>query len=293
MKFDATDFEATLSELPEDEQQPLFSQLRSKDFSGQITGFEQSPVTMAKALLPLAASFSVAPVSGFHVGAIAVGASGALYLGANLEFVGAPLSATLHAEQSAVLNAWMHGESSISSLAITEAPCGFCRQFLRELSEANELAIFVGSTRTDLGQLLPMPFGELRKLGHGLLDSPSTATLQSIEPSNDETAQFAIDTAQRSYAPYTNARESFVIDCANGQHFAGRTAESIAFNPSVPAVLSALNQRNLSSSRNVAITRCTQAKLTTSLNSSDALAASIIRGISDITIQTVRLERKA
>lgn len=288
MKFNADGFKDALSELPEDEQQQLLSQLCSTGFRGRITGFSRPAVELAHALLPLAASFSVAPVSKFNVGAVAVGASGALYLGANLEFLGAPLSATLHAEQSAVLNACTHGEPSITALAISEAPCGFCRQFLWELSEANKLSIIVGATRTNLEQLLPMPFGEPRKPGHGLLDSAST----TITPINDDISQLAADAAQRSYVPYTHAPEGFVIECADGQHFAGRSAESIAFNPSVPAVLSALNQRNLSSSRNEAIKCCTQAKLATSLNSSCELAASLIRSISNVKIQTVLLERE-
>ena len=291
MAFDADGFKDALSALPEAEQQQRLSQLCSEDFSGRITDFSSSASEHASALLPLAATFSVAPISGFHVGAIAVGASGALYLGANLEFANAPLSATLHAEQSAVLNAWMHGEASLQALAISAAPCGFCRQFLWELAEANKLPIIVGDMRTNLEQLLPMPFGEPRQPGHGLLDSSPTA-LQSITPITDKGAQRAIDAAQHSYTPYTNTPEGFAVECANGKHFAGRAAENIAFNPSVPAMLCALNQRNLSSNRNQPIVRCTQATLSTSQHTSSSLAASILRSISNVKIQTIPLEPK-
>lgn len=289
MTFNAAEFKDALSELPQGDQQQLLKQLCSGDFCGQITDFERPSIELAQSLLPLAAIFSVAPISGFHVGAVAVGKSGAIYLGANLEFANAPLSATLHAEQSAVLNAWIHGETSLQALAISEAPCGFCRQFLWELPEANKLPIIVGDTRTDLAQLLPMPFGEPRQLGHGLLDSPATA-LQSTTPIIDESIQHAIDAAQHSYTPYTHAPEGFVIKCANGKHFTGRAAESIAFNPSVPAVLCALNQRNLSSSRNESIERATQAIPATSQHSSSELATSILRSISDVMIQTIPLK---
>ena len=61
-------------------------------------------------LLPWASSFAVVPVSGFAVGAVAFGASGALYAGANLEFAGSPLGASVHAEQAAIANAWLRGE---------------------------------------------------------------------------------------------------------------------------------------------------------------------------------------
>lgn len=289
MPLNAEQFKDALSSLPKTEQQHLPSQLCSENFSGQVTGFSDPAIDLASTLLPLAATFSVAPISGFHVGAVAVGASGALYLGANLEFADAPLSATLHAEQSAVLNAWMHGETSLQALAISEAPCGFCRQFLWELPEAATLPIIVGDTRTNLEQLLPMPFGEPRKPAHGLLDS-SPATLLNTAPITSDHAQQAMNAAQHSYTPYTHTPEGFVIKCANGQHFAGRTAESIAFNPSIPAVLCALNQRNLSSSRHESIERCTQAKLTTSLSSSSKFSATILSGISNAKIQTVLLE---
>jgi cytidine deaminase len=289
MKFNAAEFKDALSVLPEGEQPRVLSQLCSKHFSGCLKDFESPAVELVPALLPLAAKFSIAPISGFHVGAVAVGASGHLYLGANMEFVGAPLSASLHAEQSAVLNAWMHGESAIVALAISEVPCGHCRQFLWELSNVTTLPIIAGPTRTDLGSLLPMPFGAPRKTGHGLLDSPPT-TLESIAPITNDAAQRALNAAQRSYVPYTNAPEGFVIECADGKSFAGRAAESIAFNPSTPAAVCALNQRNLSTSRDYSISACTHAKLATGLHSQSELTATIIRRISSAEIKTVRLE---
>ncbi|CAA6692059.1 MULTISPECIES: cytidine deaminase [unclassified Lentimonas] len=289
MELKADDFKDALSTLPATEQSLLLNQLCAPQFSGRLTDFASPAIELAQALLPLASTFSIAPLSGFNVGAIAVGASGALYLGSNLEFTGTPLSATLHAEQSAVLNAWMHGERSLQAIAISAAPCGYCRQFLWELPNAPTLPIIVGQTQTTLSELLPMPFGEPRQGEQGLLDSPASK-LQSTTPNQQTTAQRAINAAQRSYTPYTHTPEGFVIECADGQHFTGRTAENIAFNPSVPAVLTALNQRNLSNSRNVTIHRCTQAKLATALHSSGELAASIIRGISTATIQTVLVE---
>ena len=49
------------------------------------------------------------------VGAVALGLSGALYAGANLEFLGQSLSLSVHAEQAAVYNAWVHGEAGVSA----------------------------------------------------------------------------------------------------------------------------------------------------------------------------------
>jgi cytidine deaminase len=289
MALNADEFEAALSALPPAEHAQLLDQLCAPQFSGKLSLLNSPTIGRAQALLPLAATFSIAPISGFHVGAVAVGASGAFYLGSNLEFTGVPLSATLHAEQSAVLNAWMHGESKLQALTISAAPCGHCRQFLWELPDAATLPIFIEQTQTTLNQLLPTPFGTPRPSGQGLLDSP-TAKLQSTPPLRDASARRALSAAQHSYTPYTNTPEGFEIKCADGQHFTGRSAENSAFNPSVPAVLTALNQRNLSSSRNVPITHGTHARLATSHHSSSELAATLLRGISKATIQTVRME---
>jgi cytidine deaminase len=289
MALNADDFEAALHALPPTEQAHLLDQLCAPQFRGKLTSLASPAIELAQALLPLAATFSIAPVSGFHVAAIAVGSSGALYLGANLEFTRAPLSATLHAEQSAVLNAWMHGESSLQALRISAAPCGHCRQFLWELPDAGTLPIYIGSDQTTLGQLLPAPFGTPRPSGHSLLDSPAIA-LHSTVPLTGSTAQRALYAARHSYTPYTDTPEGFDIECADGQHFSGRNAENIAFNPSVPAVLTALNQRNLSSSRNVLITHCSHARLATSHHSNGELAATLLRGISKATIQAALIE---
>jgi cytidine deaminase len=289
MTLDRQTLQSALRGLPETAQQQLVEQLLAKHFSGCLTVTDHPAIELAPQLVKLAARFSCAPLSGFRVGAVATGASGQLYLGANLEFVGAPLSASLHAEQSAVLNAWMHGERTIVALAISAAPCGHCRQFLAELSNAATLAMSVGHTHTELGTLVPMPFGSARVPGHGLLDSPPTL-LDSRDPLRGESAQRALHAAQHSYVPYTGAAEGFAIECANGQHFSGRAAESIAFNPSVPAAVGALNQRNLSSSRNAAIVAASHAALT-GHHSNAELSATLLGGASSAVIQTLQLQR--
>ena len=240
-------------------------------------------------MLELATCFSVAPISGFYVGAIAVGKSGKLYLGANMEFQGVPLSASLHAEQSAILNAWMHEEHEVVTLHVSETPCGHCRQFMRELSNSSALKIHCKGQTFQIEDLLPGAFGENRKKGHGLLDS-TTTNLESIETKPKTQAQLAINAAQRSYAPYSQSPEGFVAQCLDGHFFSGSTAESIAFNPSVSGVVVALNQRNLSSSRSVAITACTQARLATALSSPLAQAKAIMQHISEASVDEVEME---
>lgn len=66
--------------------------------------------------------------------AVGLGASGALYVGVNLEFARLPLYNSVHAEQFLLVNALHHGERAIQRLAISAAPCGHCRQFYSELA---------------------------------------------------------------------------------------------------------------------------------------------------------------
>lgn len=93
------------------------------------------------ALIGIAAEWARPGISGFKVGAVGQGASGALYLGANLEFEGAALGQTVHAEQAVVANAAAHGEAGLVRLAVSAPPCGHCRQFLFELASAGRLEI--------------------------------------------------------------------------------------------------------------------------------------------------------
>jgi len=263
--------------------------LTDSGFNGRLEGIASKKVAQ---LLPLAAAFSVHPISGFSVGAIAVGASGSLYFGANLEFQGMPLHATLHAEQSAVLNAWMHNEPEVLALYVSETPCGHCRQFLRELSNIDTLSIHVGAQVYSINELLPHAFGEARKIGHGLLDSPGVA-LESVRPEPNTSRQRAINAAQRSYVPYSHSPEGFVIECLDGHFFSGRAAECAAFNPSVPGVLVALNQRNLSGSRHVVITTATEAKLATAINNPLPFARNLINTTSNAEIQVVQMDGRS
>ena len=113
------------------------------------------PELMLK-FLPLASHYALPPVSHFRVGAVSQGETGALYLGANLEIAQAALSFVVHAEQSAINNALLHGEPGIERIAVTAAPCGHCRQFLNELKAASELEIIVqGRPPVTLAELLP------------------------------------------------------------------------------------------------------------------------------------------
>ena len=258
----------------------------SPQFSGQL-GVEFKPY--AAELLNWATGFSRAPISGFHVGAIAVGHSGKLYPGANYEFAGTPLNTALHAEQSAIVNAWMHEEKAITSLYVSEIPCGHCRQFLRELSNIYSVEIHCKGKVFHLNELLPNAFGDERAQGKGLLDS-QPIEVQAIQPIENTNALRTVNAARRSYAPYSRCPEGFAIECLDGHCFSGRAAESVAFNPSVPAITAALNQRNLSGSRNVAISNASLAKVVTAPNNPLPLAEAILQTESNTVIDIVRME---
>lgn len=267
----------------------LAEALCQTDFSGCFEDGSGLQVSVLEALLEQARAFAQTPISGFKVGALAIGKSGKAYLGANMEFSGVPLHASLHAEQSAVVNAWMHGEPGIDMLIVSEPPCGHCRQFLLELHAAAELSIIVKGESKTLHELMPEPFAQTRPRGQGLLDG-ATQKLINIRRKGGDHAQRAINAASRSYSPYSQSPEGFILETINGHHFAGRSAESLAFNPSVPAVITALNQMNLSANRRESITRCTHAKLVTALTHSLAFSETLMRGICNVPVESVLME---
>jgi cytidine deaminase len=195
------------------------------------------------ALLPQAAALAKPPISNFRVGAIARGATGKLYFGTNVEFAGEALCFTVHAEQSAIVNAWMHGETGVDVVATSAAPCGYCRQFLNELVTASTLMIVMPSESRPLAELLPRSFGP-RDLGvGGGLLQPQNHGLTIDDP--DAPAQAALAAANMSYAPYSKSYAGVAIRTHDGRVISGPYAENAAFNPSLSPLQAALSQLNL------------------------------------------------
>ena len=190
-------------------------------------------------LLPIARLFSRPPISDFHVGAVALGASGAIYPGANLEVRGNALNQTVHAEQFAVSNAYANREQGLAAIAVTAAPCGHCRQFLNEIADGSRIRIIVaGQPQRTLADLLPASFGpsDLGIAG-GMLGAPAAELHLS---SSDPLARAALDAASHAYAPYSKARSGCAIRTASGRVYAGSYIENAAFNPSLSPLQSAL-----------------------------------------------------
>ena len=104
-----------------------------------------------------------APYSGYKVGAALQGASGQVYVGCNVENAVYPL--VMCAERVAVFKAVCQGERAFEAIAVvTEnggAPCGSCRQVLREFGE--EILVLIADSEghwreTTIGGLLPDSF---------------------------------------------------------------------------------------------------------------------------------------
>ena len=208
-------------------------------------------------LLPQAAAYAIAPISGYTVGAVARGTSGSLYLGANMEYAGTALSFTLHAEQSATINAWQNGEQGLKAIAVSSAPCGYCRQFLYELTTAQRLFVHIAGKRSRrLTTLLREPFGpeDLPNANPPLM-TPQDHGLTLVAPSSDALVLDALAAANASYAPHTGDYAGVAVETASGAVYAGRYAENAAFNPGVSPLESALTMRVLDGHADDAVTR--------------------------------------
>ncbi|NOU50117.1 cytidine deaminase [Pseudoalteromonas sp. JBTF-M23] len=214
-----------------------FSKAQLSDLRKQLDCNLES---LLKALLPVAATFSQAPISHFNVGAVAYDKiSGDAYLGANLEFSHQALSLVVHAEQSAINNAWLNGAKEISAMAITDAPCGYCRQFMNELSTAQALNIMLPSLNTQLSTLLPSAFGPQELDNSERLLASSEAQITSLSSEISESLKFHL---QSAYAPYSKNISAVEICTVSSGRFYGRYAENAAYSPSLSPMQSALSQ---------------------------------------------------
>ncbi len=210
-------------------------------------------------LLPLAKIYAVATVSRFRVGAVAMaGAEGnadqiELYLGANMEFMHQALNQTIHAEQSATMHAWHRGAQLLHAIAVSESPCGYCRQFLNEFEENDEMVVItpVGENftfrKTPLSDLLPEAFGPFdlnNQSGLMPITSPDRRLRLKVA-AKDRTVSEALLAAERSYAPYTKNFAGCAIQSVTGEIYSGRYVESAAFNPCLTPLQSAILCMNM------------------------------------------------
>lgn len=111
-----------------------------------------------------------APYSGFHVGAALLCADGTIYTGCNIE--NASYGATNCAERTAFFKAVSDGHRNFTAIALCGglggqirdycAPCGICRQVMREFCNDDFTIHIIGPDSQiktcTLGQLLPGSF---------------------------------------------------------------------------------------------------------------------------------------
>lgn len=107
---------------------------------------------------------SYSPYSLYAVGAALLTRSGKVYLGCNIENAG--YTASVCAERVAIFKAIFDGERDFEAIAVVTAnggaPCGVCRQVMREF--APNLTVIIGDTTgqyevLSLPDLLPYSFG--------------------------------------------------------------------------------------------------------------------------------------
>jgi cytidine deaminase len=237
----AADLQSALAPLLADEHFPALLTAEQVAMLKNATRLDED--ALAFALLPLAAACARTPVSHFNVGAIARGVSGTWYFGGNMEFIGATMQQTVHAEQSAITHAWLRGEKSLASVTVNYTPCGHCRQFMNELNSGLSLRINLpGRDPHTLADYLPDAFGpkdlDIKTL---LMDEED----HGFAVTGDALAQAAIAAANKSHAPYSQAPAGLALECRDGTQFAGRYAENAAFNPSLPPLQGALNLLSL------------------------------------------------
>lgn len=236
------------------------------------TGLDED--ALAFALLPLAAACACTPLSHFNVGAIARGVSGTWYFGGNMEYLGATMQQTVHAEQSAISHAWLRGEKGLAAITVNYTPCGHCRQFMNELNSGLDLRIHLpGREPHTLRDYLPDAFGpkdlDIKTL---LMDEQD----HGFSAEGDALAQAAIAAANRSHMPYSQSPSGVALACKDGNIFSGSYAENAAFNPTLPPLQGALNLLNLNGYDFADIQRAVLAeKADASLIQWDATAATL------------------
>ncbi|HAU3345718.1 TPA: cytidine deaminase [Salmonella enterica subsp. houtenae] len=245
-------FQTAFAQLADNLQSALAPILADHHFPAMLTAEQVSTLknttgldedALAFALLPLAAACARTDLSHFNVGAIARGVSGNWYFGANMEFLGATMQQTVHAEQSAISHAWLRGEKGLAAVTVNYTPCGHCRQFMNELNSGLDLRIHLpGRAPHTLRDYLPDAFGpkdlEIKTL---LMDEQD----HGFALTGDTLTQAAITAANKSHMPYSLSPSGVALECKDGRIFTGSYAENAAFNPTLPPLQGALNLLSL------------------------------------------------
>jgi cytidine deaminase len=270
-----TCLQAQLAKFPVSGQQMLAKIVLDPSFRGVMTAQQVNGLASAIGesvgdlmllLVAFAQCYASPPISDYPVGVVAQGQTGNVYFGANMEWRGTALTFTVHGEQSATTNAWLNGEQGLTSMAISAAPCGYCRQFLYEITTASTLQVLVGKPPpTLLVDLLPDAFGPKDIDPNApLLMSPENHQVTLDPPPSDPVVIAALKAANASHAPYSGGPpgaagpgcfSGIALQTASGAVYVGRYAENAAFNPSMSPLESALTMWSLGGDTDEEITR--------------------------------------
>lgn len=212
------------------------------------------------------------PVSNFRVGVVAIGQSGALYCGVNLEFPPLPINGdTVHGEQCAAVLAFLSGERRLRAMVTRGGyPCGHCRQFLCELAGVGSVDFLSARDETvchRMDELLPGGFypgfvsQAPTRVTHGTTLFGGDEQQQALAAAvSDETLLTRLDrrgdkgvelpaqallvaaarACLRSHAPYTQCMAGIALQLTSGEVVTGSSLENVAFNPGVPPMQVAL-----------------------------------------------------
>lgn len=243
-----------LSAHPADVVTELRSRARSLAVDGVISAASAAELVTAFGLggirdlmlllLDEAKAYARPDISQFFVGAVGLEApSGDLVLGGNVEFPGSHLGFTLHGE-GFVATRIFHRGANLAVVAIGEAhPCAHCRQYLSEFAASPQLELIdpLGHTLT-LEQLYPWPFDP------NYLGEPGA--VPSIDPSPDlqlavsglapAVASELLKSGRHAHSPYSKCPGAVVLELSDGRLIGGASVESVAFNPTVGPLQSAL-----------------------------------------------------
>jgi len=194
-------------------------------------------------LLDVAKDIAKPGISNFFVGAVGLEAeTGNLILGGNVEFLGTHLGYTLHGEGFVFTRAMSRG-TNISVIAIGEAhPCAHCRQCLAEYAASDRLELIdpLGHTLT-LSQLYPWPFDPDYLGESGAVPGRELwSDLKFEEDAASPVAEALLTVGRRSHSPYSKCPGAVLLHLKDGNVVSGLAIESVAFNPTIHPIQSAM-----------------------------------------------------
>ncbi|EOA18876.1 hypothetical protein CARUB_v10007499mg [Capsella rubella] len=209
-------------------------------------------------------SLARAPISTYKVGAVGRASSGRVYLGVNVDFPGLPLNQSIHATQFLVTNLALNSEEGLRQLAVgvstdgieIGAPCGNCRQFLLEISNAPDIKILSRSKRVEASfttlkclfsdrltpdQVLPKGTPLLLDKRDNYLSLPSPVQGEICSETDCSHLKCrALAAANSSFSPYTDSPSGVALLDNEGNVYRGWYIESVAAIPSLGPVQAAL-----------------------------------------------------